>query len=296
MNEPTLAAMGGAPEGYDAAAYGRDFTAFKTFAEQTAPEMTILGPGSVGETPGPWSMTYGTAGTIGTPELLAAAGPDIEAFSYHHYGAASQRCAGMGMPQTTANDTLSEDWLGRTSQTRAYYSDLRDRYAPGKPLWVTEVADAACGGNPWAATFLDSFRYLDQLGRLAKEGVQVVTHNTLAASDYGLLDENDFTPKPNYWAALLWHRFMGPTVLDTGVPIQPGLHLYAHCLPGSPGGVSLLAVNNDRSTARTLTLPTAAERYTLDAAPLDSGSVRLNGQPLALGPDNALPKLAGTPI
>jgi hypothetical protein len=109
-------------------------------------------------------------------------------------------------------------------------------------------------------------------------------------------DENDFTPKPNYWAALLWHRFMGPTVLDTGVPIQPGLHLYAHCLPGSPGGVSLLAVNNDRSTARTLTLPAAAERYTLDAAPLDSGSVRLNGQPLALGPDNALPKLAGTPM
>jgi hypothetical protein len=127
-------------------------------------------------------MTYGTTGTIATPELLAAAGPGIDAFSYHHYGAASQRCADMDMPQTTANDALSEDWLGRTSQTRAYYSDLRDRYAPGKPLWVTEVADAACGGNPWAATFLDSFRYLDQLGRLAKMGAQVVIHNTLAAT------------------------------------------------------------------------------------------------------------------
>jgi hypothetical protein len=29
MNEPTLAAMGGAPKGYDAAAYGRDFKAFR---------------------------------------------------------------------------------------------------------------------------------------------------------------------------------------------------------------------------------------------------------------------------
>jgi hypothetical protein len=180
-------------------------------------------------------MTYGSASVIHTADILAAAGPGIGAFSYHHYGAASQRCAGIGMPQTTAQDALSEDWLGRTSRTRAYYGGLRDHYEPGKPLWVTEVADAACGGNPWAATFLDSFRYVDQLGRLAQEGVQVVAHNTLAASDYGLLDETDYTPKPNYWAALLWHRLMGSTVLDSGVPIQQGLHVYAHCQRGAPG-------------------------------------------------------------
>jgi hypothetical protein len=101
MNEPTMAVMGGAPAGYDAAAYGRDFKAFKAFATQAAPDTTILGPGSVGETPGPWSMTYGTAGTITTADMSAAAGPGIDAFSYHHYGAASLRCAAMGMPQTT---------------------------------------------------------------------------------------------------------------------------------------------------------------------------------------------------
>jgi heparanase len=295
MNEPTMAAMGGAPQGYDAAAYGRDFKAFKAFASQAAPDMIILGPGSVGETPGPWSMTYGTGGVIRTLDMLAAAGPGVTAFSYHHYGAASQRCAGMGMPQTAPADALSEDWLGRTSQTRAYYGGLRDHYEPDKPLWVTEVADAACGGNPWAATFLDTFRYLDQLGRLAKEGVRVVMHNTLAASDYGLLNENNFTPKPNYWAALLWHRFMGSTVLDSGVPIQQGLHLYAHCQPATPGGVSLLAINNSRTDTRTLALPTAAQRYALDADRLDDSTVRLNGQPLALGPQDSLPALTGTP-
>jgi hypothetical protein len=32
MNEPTMAAMGGAPKGYDAAAYGRDFKVFESFA------------------------------------------------------------------------------------------------------------------------------------------------------------------------------------------------------------------------------------------------------------------------
>ena len=45
MNEPTLAAMGGAPAGYDAAAYGRDFKVFRAFAKQAAPDMLILGPG-----------------------------------------------------------------------------------------------------------------------------------------------------------------------------------------------------------------------------------------------------------
>jgi hypothetical protein len=60
MNEPTLAAMGGAPEGYDAAAYDRDFTVFKTFADQAAPDMTILGPGSAGETATPATLSGAT--------------------------------------------------------------------------------------------------------------------------------------------------------------------------------------------------------------------------------------------
>src|SRR4029077_5567021 len=130
---------------------------------------------------------------INTRDLLAASGPGIDAFSYHHYGAASQRCSGIP-GQTTPAAALSEEWLARTDQTRAFYQKLRDEFAPGKPMWVTETADAACGGTPWASTFLDTFRYLDQLGRLARAGVQVVAHTTLAASDYGLLDEQSLRP------------------------------------------------------------------------------------------------------
>ena len=37
MNEPDLAAMGGAPAGYDAAAYGRDFGTFHAFMKQASP-------------------------------------------------------------------------------------------------------------------------------------------------------------------------------------------------------------------------------------------------------------------
>ena len=203
MNEPTLAAMGGAPAGYDAAAYGRDFKVFRAFVKQAAPDMLILGPGSVGETAGDGGVAYGIPGVLNTADLLAASGPGVDAFSYHHYGASSIRCAAVGpQTQTTADAALSEQWLAKTDETLAFYRPLRDKFEPGKPFWNTETADAACGGNPWGGTFLDTFRYLDQLGRLAKQDVRVVAHNTLVASDYGLLEEKTFTPKPNYWASL----------------------------------------------------------------------------------------------
>ncbi len=126
----------------------------------------------------------------------------------------------------SSNGGLS-GWLARPDSIYSFYIDLRDRFEPGKAVWITETADAASGGNPWAATFLDSFRYLDQLGRLACRGVALVFHNTLASSEYGLLDQKSFEPRPNCWAALLWRRLMGTTVLDADCT-KAGLHLYAH--------------------------------------------------------------------
>jgi heparanase 1 len=298
MNEPNMAAMGGAPAGYDAAAYGRDFKIFHAFARQAAPDMQILGPGSVGEAAEDWAVAsgYGSAQMLKTRDLLAASQPaHVDAFSYHHYGAVSQRCAAQDH-QTTPEAALSEDWLDRTDETLAFYRKLRDEFEPGRPFWLTETADTACGGNPWANTFLDSFRYLDQLGRLARQDVRVVMHNTLVASDYGLLDDKTLQPKPNYWAALLWRRLMGSTVLDAGVPIREGLHLYAHCLRGTPGGVALLAINNSRTRPTSIDVPVGADRYTLTAERLDSPSVRLNGQELRLGGNDQLPNLQASRI
>jgi len=269
MNEPDLPAIGGAPDGYDATAYKRDFAVFSAFIKREAPDSRILGPGTAGDAPA-------------VADLFSASAPDIDAVSYHYYGALSARCGGQQMPEAA----LSEQWLSQTDRALARYRTLRDRLAPGKPIWLTETAEAACGGNRWSAGFLDTFRYLDQLGRLARAGVQVVMHNTLAASDYGLLDERTFVPRPNYWGALLWRRFMGSVVLDTGVPIEIGLHVYAHCQRQVSGGVTLLVINNDRNTARTLTLPTRSERYTLDAAALQDITVRLNGK--ALTPEYAI--------
>jgi len=277
MNEPNVSMTGGAPGGDNAAAYARDFRIFRSLVKEDFPEILVLGPGTVGE-------------AASAADMLAASGSgNLDGISYHHYGTLSERCGGKSAPEKA----LSEEWLSRTDRTLAFYRSLRDKFEPGKPIWLTEVAEAACGGNRWDATFLDTFRYLDQLGRLAKAGVRVVMHNTLAASDYGLLHERTLAPTPNYWGALLWRLLMGNVVLDPGLPAQAGLHAYAHCQRGTPGGVSLLILNVDRSAPHALTLPVDSERYTLDAAGLRDPTVRLNGLLLQLDSRDDLPRIVG---
>jgi heparanase len=292
MNEPTFAMIGGAPNGYDATAYARDFTVFHAFAKQSAPDMLILGPGGVGEGA---SLAPASMRLLSSESLLQATGHGIDAFSYHSYGGVSSRCAPASTAMANSQDNaLSVEWLARPLGIEEFYAKLRDKYEPGKPMWLTETAETACGGDRWASTFLDSFRYLNQLGLLATLGVQVHMHNTLASSDYGLLDEKTYEPRPNYWAALLWHKVMGTTVLDPGASPSPNLHLYAQCLRDHPGGVALLAINADRTTASSLAVPVAGQRYTLTAKDLMDKQVELNGADLRLGADDALPELQGT--
>jgi hypothetical protein len=289
MNEPDLAAMGGAPAGYDAASFGRDIAVFRSFLKQASPQTMLLGPGTISE--------GGSDGPLGPESLMAASGPVFDALSYHHYGAPSQRCT-KAVTSIAARDenALSNKWLDGAERAASFYAGLRDRYAPGKPLWITETADASCGGNPWDTTFLDSFRYLDQLGRMAQRGVQVVMHNTLAASDYGLLDESNFAPRPSYWAALLWRGLMGTIVLDPGASPLPHLHLYAHCLRGKRGGVALLAINTERAYSPSLELSMPARRYGLTALNLTDTGIGMNGRELTLGARDELPSLEGEPV
>ena len=292
FNEPTIAASGGAPNGYTALTYARDEAAFRSFIKTAAPELQIVGPGSVGE--GGVTLFPKSVPMLHSADLLGTdPKPKFDVFSYHYYGAVSERCEAMGPGLgTTQAAALSERWLSQNDGVFDFYKPLQARYAPNTPIWITETADAACGGNPWGSTFLDTFRYVDQMGRLAKRGVKAIFHNTLASSEYGLIDQNDFRPRPNYWATLLWRRLMGTVVLDAGSP-REGLHVYAQCLRGHPGGVALLAINNSRADRSEITLPTASVRYTLSAPTLQSASVMLNGQPLKLDPDDDLPEING---
>jgi len=147
FNEPTFASMGGAPKGYDAAAYARDFHAFEAFIQKEDPEMKVLGPGGVGESGSLGPMPG--MNLIKSEDILKAEGPGLDAFSYHFYGAVSKRCLRIGaVGGTTPEEALAPDWLSRTNHDQEFYAALRDRFTPGKPLWLTETGETACGGDP----------------------------------------------------------------------------------------------------------------------------------------------------
>jgi heparanase len=293
MNEPTFPGPGGAPKGYDATAFGRDARIFESFLRKESPKTVFLGPGSVGEgiSLGPPGMAMQIT-LLNSDDLLKATGPIFDAFSYHFYGTVSRRCGG----KLTIDQALSADWLDRTDTVEAYYANLRDRYLPGKPMWLNETAEAACGGDPFAGQFVDTFRFLNQLGTLAQKGVKVVMHNTLAASDYSLLTNDTFQPKPDFWAAVLWKLTMGTTVLDPGTPSDSAMRIYAHCAKATKDGVTLLVLNTDKNEKHSIVLPAAADRYTLTADALDSTSVSLNGTVLQAAPDGSFPPVSGQPV
>ena len=279
---------------FRADAFARDQTVLRDLLAKESPETKLVGPGSTGEAG--FKLFSAPPKEINTSLLLSGEPqPRFDIFSYHFYGAVSQRCTSLGKNATTsAADALEPGWLDRAEQARAYYADVRNRFAPGAPIWITEASQSACGGDPWAATFIDTFRYVDQLGQDAKGNVAAVFHNTLAASDYSLIDDVTRLPRPNYWAALLWRRLMGEVVLDPGAAGSV-LRAYAHCMRHHPGGVTLVVLNVSRTATGRLRLHGAAERYTLTADSLQSTSMKLNGRALALTSTDDLPVFRGVP-
>lgn len=283
FNEPSHASYGGAPEGYDPAQYSRDFVAFSTYVKREIPTMKIMGPGSTGE-----GGILGEVHEMATDKILSQNPmPEFDVFSYHFYGGVSTRCRGNLSPK----DALSPEWLNKTELGLEYYENARNTYLAKAPIWLTETAEAACGGNPWAATYIDTFRYLEQLGRLAKKGVKVIMHNTLAASEYALLEHYTFNPRPNYWAALLWSKFMGTKVYESPNQVE-GLDIFIHSLKNSEKGYAIMVVNPTKKES-SLNLSSSAKQYSLTADELLGKTVKLNGKELKLGVDDSIPEISG---
>ena len=285
------------PKNYHAENYGAEFRIFRDWARLNAPEMKILGVGGVGEAGmlgnQPPDSQFGSH--VSSNDMMKQNPNSVDAVSYHFYGSVSQRCLGLGIGTAIKDLALSPQWLDLTLRDFKYYAALRDKYEPGKPIWNTETAQAACGGSPWASTFLDSFRYLNQNAALAQLGLQAIQHNTLAASDYGLIDRDTMTPRPNYWAVVLWHRTMGTTVLASPKSPSPALRLYAQCMPGGHGGVTVMALNTGEAPQR-LNLGGKSLGWTMTGQPVDTRSVTINGKNPGLSPSGELTGLDGAVV
>lgn len=278
FNEPTAPGLAlGMPAGYSAETYAAEFRIFRDWARKAAPDMMLVGPGGFGE--GSMAKVVEKFGDshVSSEDMLKGNRGSLDAVSYHFYGSVSQRAERLKIGTAVKAEALSAKWLDRTVIDADYYGGLRDVYEPGKPLWNTETAQAAAGGSEWASTFVDSFRYLNQLGALAQRDVQVVMHNTLAASDYGLIDWNTLAPRPNYWAAVLWRRIMGSTVLASPMSPSPDVRVYAHSLRDAPGGVGLVVLNTGAAPQQ-IAVGSKAMGWTMSGEPLDTRTVTINGR------------------
>ncbi|MGL5692891.1 MAG: hypothetical protein ACRCXA_02350, partial [Peptostreptococcaceae bacterium] len=288
MNEPNVLQQGGAPKGYTPADFGRDQDLFFRFIRENHPETILVGPSACAD--GLGKGTTLSLNVFSTKELLDNCKEMPDAFSYHFYYGLSERLAILGN-HWNPDDVMSENYLSSTDLAINYYSNIRDEYAPKAPLWVTEAADAGGGGNTWSSTFLDTVRYVDQLGRFSKNAQGIVFHNTLTASDYGLLDSHSHYPRPNYWAALLWANLVGTLVYDTHEVIREGAHIYAQSRKDGKEGYVYIIVNNSKTDNTYIEISSKAERYTLSAPHLRSQDVLLNGELLELRGECALPPL-----
>lgn len=286
FNEPNLPV--GIPAGFDVDVFASDLEAFLKLVDEEMPDLTVLGPGTAAEE-SPLVVTP----TFTSDDVLDRVGPIFDVLSYHFYPKVSERCASQEGPEIA----LTEEYLSRVEVEAAHFRDVRDRHLPGVPMWVTETAQAACGGDRWAATYRDAIRFVDTLGRLADGDGDVVFHNTLAASDYALIDEDGFVPRPNYWAAVLWARLMGPRVLDVadGNGIDD-LSVYAHCAPdgAETPGITYAVVNSSATEIRTVSTRSGeATVYQLGSDDLDAHTVQLNGAVLQEAEDGTLPDMPG---
>ena len=296
FNEPNIPTAGGEMnKNYGAQNFAKDVAMFSAWAKSNLPDMLTLGPGPVGEGVS-IEIPEGIEMNMLTTDAMMSAEPkpSFDAFSYHYYGAASMRMMRSGPFSIKAENALNDAWLRKTDTVAYFFNEKRNKYMPGKPLWIMETAEAAAGGDPFAATYTDCFRYLYQLGSLAKKDVKVIMHNTLAASEYSLIDQDTHLPKPNYWAALLWAKLMGTEVYDAGNG-ENGIYVFAHNLKGQTNGIAYLIINTNPTPAA-VHIPADAEQYTLTSDKLQGTKVFLNGNELTLDANDNLPSISGKAI
>lgn len=291
MNEPNTMTLGGTPKGYTLKDFGRDQDFFYHFIRENYPDTLLVGPCAC-ENPqnedGPLKMVG--LNFPPTESLLDECKELADVFSYHSYAGVSERAAAMG-GHWDAKDALTEPYLAAASKACTFFGKIRDKYCPNVAMWVTESADAGCGGNTWGSTFMDVIRYADELGSFATLTDGAIFHNTLASSDYGLLDSETFLPRPNYWLALLWNQLVGTNVYDTREPRREGIHMYAHSRRDGKKGYTYVLINNSKEDTTTVEIPVNYECYTLSAEQLRSGQAYLNGKPLEISGECEIPEL-----
>jgi heparanase 1 len=266
--------------------YARDFAIARTLVDEAMPAAKLAGPASA------FWPGLGELSPV-LPEFLSAAGTKTDLLTWHYYPQQSRRCPVHVRP-AGEKVMLEPSALDDANRWAEGLERQRRRDAPQAQLWLGEVGNAQCGGEPGVSDrFAGTLWWLDALGQMARAGNQVVARQTLSGSDYGLLDDESLEPRPDFWASVLWKRLMGPQVLDARHSGAARVRVYAHCA-AQPPGVVMLAINLDTSQPAQFDpgISGSIEAWSLTAGSLDAQTVELNQVTLQLAPDGSLPPLA----
>eukprot|EP00040_Diaphanoeca_grandis_P011969 m.61181 g.61181 ORF g.61181 m.61181 type:complete len:545 (+) comp22944_c0_seq1:16-1650(+) len=174
------------------------------------------------------------------------------------------------------NDALTSQqdatfFLNQTLKHALAYIAEAERVDPPLPVWLGEGAfhNGGCsvGG---CQSFGSSMYYIDALSTLAKLGHFGFNRQTLVGGNYELLDTATLEPNPDFYVAMLFTSLMGDRVLEVNtVPLDPDLHLFAHC--GVEQGAVTFSFAN-RSPTRTFSVDLAIATQSLMMSPSSSSS------------------------
>ena len=224
--------------------------------------------------------------------LKTNASSEISAVSWHQYYVNGRTA--------TEEEMVNPDTLDLFKQQIQKVKSVLKETKTNKPLWITETGSAWGGGAPGLSdTFAASFMYLDKLGIAGVYCNSVVARQTFLKGSYAMLDD-DFTPRPDYWLALLHKRLVGKKVLLVSGDGKR-LRAYAHCTRKSSsypsGAVTVFVLNLGKRPAR-IKFKSAFKNKKVDQFLVTSGessmatkTVMLNGEKLQMRSNTSLPNL-----
>src|SRR5262249_22101514 len=139
----------------------------------------------------PASAYWPLVGELGglLPAFLQIGGDAIDLVTWHYYPQQSARCPA-AVRRATPTLLLDPQKLDEIDRWADEVEAARVGGAPQAATWLGETSNAQCGGAPGISdTFASSLWWVDQLGKMARRGTQVVFRQALTGADYGLLSE-----------------------------------------------------------------------------------------------------------